>query len=334
MTVDGRPVRLDQEFRSPYRRNRIEAQVSAFSYRDPSLVRYRFRIRDGDPWSEPTSHTTFQFYNLTSGRYALRFAASLDGVHWTETPSAVRFAIDRPWFGQWWFLALVFIALAAAVWTVHRVRVVRLVALAEQRTRIAMDLHDAIGSGLGSIGLLAGIGARPATNAERRRDLSGQVAKMAGELGTSLSEIVWSLRPGSETLASLAQYLRERANVTFLETGARFVAEFPETWPDVRLSLTARRNLLLIVLEALHNAAAHAEATEVRLGIASRGSSWALWVQDDGVGIKHGVRPGGGMGTENMKRRAAEIGATLEWSGRAPRGTVVTLILDPSSISA
>ena len=102
----------------------------------------------------------------------------------------------------------------------------------------------------------------------------------------------------------------------------------------MRLSLTARRNLLLIVLEALHNAAAHAEATEVRLGIASRGSSWALWVQDDGVGIEHGVRPGGGMGTENMKRRAAEIGATLEWSGRAPRGTVVTLILDPSSISA
>jgi len=331
LVVEGASRPVTSEFRSPYRRSRFEARVSAFSYRDPSLVRYRFRMNDDEPWSQPTSTPVFQFYNVASGRYALRFAASLDGEHWTETAAPISFRIDRPWFLQLWFVALAVLAMATAAWGVHRVRVSRLLALERQRTRIAMDLHDAIGSGLGSIGLLAGLGSRQATDAETRREISDQIATMASELGMSLSEIVWSLRLGSERLEALAQYLKERANRLFVDGSVRFRTEYPASWPDAPLSLPLRRNLLLIAIEALHNAAKHAQASEVRLGMAPNGPSWSLWVVDDGVGLGRGVHPGTGMGLANMKRRAEEIGATIEWTPGAVTGTRVTVIFDPRS---
>jgi signal transduction histidine kinase len=250
-------------------------------------------------------------------------------VRWTETASPVAFRIDRPWFLQAWFFGVISLAMLAIAYAFHRARLAKLLALERQRGRIAMDLHDAIGSGLGSIGLLAAVGSRPGTAEGRRRELSDQIASMAGDLGTSLSDIVWSLRPGSERLEAVARYLNERANALFVDDTPRRGADFPPSWPDERLSLPLRRSLILIALEALHNAARHAAASEVRLGMARDGAAWSLWVEDDGLGVEHGVAPGSGMGLDNMRRRAAEIGARVEWTAVAPRGTRVTLTFDP-----
>ena len=250
-------------------------------------------------------------------------------MHWTETKAPVKFQVDLPWFRQSWFIAMITLAAATVAWGVHRTRVARLIALERQRAHIAMDLHDAIGSGLGSIGLLAGLGSRQATDAERGREISDQIATMASELGMSLSEIVWSLRLGSESLEALAQYLKERANKMFVDGNVRFRTEFPARWLDAPLSLPLRRNLLLIAIEALQNAATHAVASEVCLGMAPVGSLWSLWVEDDGVGIDRGVHPGTGMGLENMKRRAEETGAKVDWTPGPVKGTRVTVVFDP-----
>ena len=147
----------------------------------------------------------------------------------------------------------------------------------------------------------------------------------------SLSEIVWSLRLGSERLEALAQYLKERANKLFVDGNVRFGTEYPASWPETPLSLPLRRNLLLIAIEALHNAAKHAQASEVRLGMAQNGASWSLWVEDDGVGIDRGVHPGTGMGLANMKRRAEEIGAAIAWAPGDVTGTRVSVVFDPRS---
>jgi signal transduction histidine kinase len=65
----------------------------------------------------------------------------------------------------------------------------------------------------------------------------------------------------------------------------------------------------LIAIEALHNAARHAGATRVVLGLEPDGLRWKLWIEDDGHGP--GATPastGSGLGIESMKRRAEEIG--------------------------
>jgi signal transduction histidine kinase len=76
----------------------------------------------------------------------------------------------------------------------------------------------------------------------------------------------------------------------------------------------------------MHNAARHAEATRVVLGLAPQGRRWKLWVSDNGRGMRpQDLDNANGMGLSNIRQRAAEIGAELSWSGNGTGGTTVTL---------
>ena len=96
------------------------------------------------------------------------------------------------------------------------------------------------------------------------------------------------------------------------------------------MSLAVRRNALLIGAEALHNAARHAGARHVILGLRPEGRRFRLSVRDDGRGIGDALASGssGGLGLENMQRRAHEIGATLSNGSPPGGGTEIVLLFD------
>jgi signal transduction histidine kinase len=203
-------------------------------------------------------------------------------------------------------------------------------ALERQRTRIAMDLHDEMGSGLASIGILAGV--LSAENGERNSDsrIAREVAATAEEMGASLSDIVWSLDPHTATLQELAARLAEHGSRLFADD-VQFDTAFPDEWPAQPLPLPVLRNVLLIGLEALHNAARHAGAEHVLLSLQRHGAAWILTVRDDGDGLPAvaGAR-GRGRGLRSMRRRAGEIGAELACDSKPRSGTAVRLRFDLS----
>src|SRR5262249_43903521 len=80
--VDGQPLSASPSFPRPYRANRLEVRFAALSFRAPELVRYRSRLHDTDPWSEPTRQPRFRFIDLPPGHYRLAVEASLDGAAW------------------------------------------------------------------------------------------------------------------------------------------------------------------------------------------------------------------------------------------------------------
>ncbi|HET7225092.1 MAG TPA: ATP-binding protein [Candidatus Eisenbacteria bacterium] len=324
--ADGRPIRPGESIALPWRRNRLELRFAALSYRDRTLLRYRLRLSPRAPWIE-TREPVFQFVDLSPGRYDGEILASLDGVHWSASAARVRFRVRRPLFLEPAALAGFVLLAAGALLAAHRVRVAFLLRLERQRTRIAMDLHDEMGSGLGSIGILAGLASDPTVDDPSRRRLAGQIAAAADELGSSLADIVGSLRAEGDSLDRFAAALAERAARLFPEESPRLVLAMPERLPAVRLPLEVRRNLQRIAVEALHNVARHARARVVELGLAPDGEGWRLWVADDGRGLTdragNGARPGGGHGLGNMRARAAQIGARLEIATAPGGGTRV-----------
>ena len=150
----------------------------------------------------------------------------------------------------------------------------------------------------------------------------------------SLSDIVWSLRRGGNTLQSLGEHLVERASRLFPGGGPELQLRLPETWPQTPMSLSVRRNIVLIVAEALHNAARHSHARRVTLAMACLGRTWAVTVADDGVGCDPSSAARSGLGRETMRRRAREIGASLDWHSAPGRGTTVTVTFDPAANAA
>ena len=325
--VDDRRVPLDSVLRLPYDRNRLELRFAALSFRDPAQVRHQVRLAPDDPWSESSSGASFRWVDLRPGWYGAEYRASLDGRTWSLRPMRFAFGVSAPWYRTPWAIALALGFVAVVAWIVYRARVAYLLGLERQRTRIAMDLHDEVGSGLASVGILSSVLAADSLSAAERRQTAGDIASAAEELGNALSDIVWSLDPHTATLEELASRLAEHGERLTAHGDIEFVARFPDAWPADRLDVAVRRNVLLIGLEALHNAVRHGNAGELVLTLAPNGDQWELTIRDDGVGLdaRGGRRDGGGHGLRGMRRRAAEIGAWLDVRSAPRDGTTVTV---------
>ncbi len=331
--VDGQPFPLDRSLILPHERNRLELRFAALSFRDRTGLRQEVRLGPDRPWSESGSAPFYRWVDLPAGSYQVEYRASHDGVVWSSTAARFSFIVQPPWYGTWWFIGLMSLTVTGVAMLIYRARVGYLLGLERQRTRIAMDLHDQVGSGLASVGILSGVIAEGDLRGEERRRTAREIADVAEELGHSLSDIVWSLDPRTATLEELATRLAEHGERLFAD-GALFQARFPDEWPSVRSEVAVRRNVLLIGLEALHNAARHSGARHVDLSFLPSGrQAWELTVRDDGAGLTteayDSAVPNRGHGLDGMARRAEEIAATLTVTGDRAHGTTVTVRFHP-----
>ncbi len=313
----------------PWDKNRLEVRFSTLSFRAPHLLRYRVRTVPDDHWTD-TGEPSLQFFGLEPGFYTVELSASLDGRHWSHTPARLSFRVSPPWYRRKWAVALAAALLFAAGYGLYRMRMARVVGLERQRVQIAADLHDDMGAGLGGIGILAGVAAEADTPDAERRALAARVAEMAESLGAGLTDIVWSLRPDSIELESLAHYIVERASAMFAAGEPELVTAFPDPWPAEPLNLAVRRNLQLIALEALRNAARHAKARRVEFGFAHEGRRWTMWISDDGRGLTRlPEERGRGVGLTSMHGRARDMAADLRIDSRPGGGTRVEVRFRP-----
>lgn len=319
---DGAPVRLED------RANTITLQVASLSYRDPPGIRYRVRLSPDAAWSVPAREPTIQLVDLPGGDYDIEVEASADEHTWVAAASTLAFVVDRPWYLRWTVWMTVALAVAAAAVIAIRVRRAVEQRLVAQREAIAMDLHDEVASGLGGIGLMAGLSADGAIDEAARRAAAERIAQTARTLGESLSGIVSALREDGGSLRAVAADVVERASILFPHERPRLVVAYPPVWPEVALDRGVARNLKLIVIEALHNAAKHAAATEVVLAAIADRDRIMFRIEDDGRGAVDDGRSG--LGLVSMRRRARRIAADLTIASQpGGRGTAVVVALEP-----
>jgi signal transduction histidine kinase/ligand-binding sensor domain-containing protein len=293
-------------------------------------LRFQYRLGSDDLWSPASRNRSVVLGALSPGNYRIEIRA-LDASGRPSPDTAIlSMRVLAPFYQQSWFIGIAALLVLAAAAGAYRIRTERLVALERQRTRIAMDLHDEIGSRLGSIGLLADLAREDSLEADDRRVLLDRIAESSSDMGSTLGDIVWSLRSGEVTTASLARHLADHARRPFPERACVLDIELPDDDASVEMSLAARRNVFLIGLEALHNAARHSGAGRVLLQLRPDDRQWLLVVADDGQGFDaRQARNREGFGLETMARRASEIGASLEVSSTLGRGTEIRLRFDP-----
>jgi signal transduction histidine kinase/ligand-binding sensor domain-containing protein len=299
----------------------LELRFAALKYRSRSLLRFEYRLRSGDRWMA-VDQPVLRLVDLKPGHYDVTMRATTDGLNWSSQPASVSFRVTPHWYLRWQWLSIFVAATALAIYLAYRARVAHLVALERQRMRIAMDLHDELGSGLGSIGILSDLAEQDSVAGPDLRAMQSRIGAMARELLSSLSDIVWSLRRSEDTLQALAEYLSRRGAASFPGGTCVLKTEFPEPWRKAPLSLAERRALLLIALEALHNAARHSGASSVTLCVRRDNSEWVISVADNGVGFSSS-NGDVGNGLRNMRIRAEEIGASVSIESAANRGTRV-----------
>ncbi len=327
--VDG--VRSDpaRVLELPYGENLLQLAFAALSYRDPALLRYRVRLASDEPWAE-LARPALQLAETGAGKHVAEISASLDGIAWSP-PTVLAFEVRGPWWRRPWVIAAFAIGFLGIGYAIYRIRVALQLRLERQRVHIAMDLHDEMGSGLGSIGILAALATNTELPESKRRGVAAEIIDAAEGLGESLGDIVWSLRRGSNTLDALVAHILERGARLLPDGIVTLTTDLPSPVPAVPMSLVVCRSLQLVCFEALHNAARHAQAQNVTFGLARVDRRhWRFWVDDDGIGLaREAGTPRGsssGLGLTSMRARAQAIGAELRIGTRSEGGTRVEVV--------
>jgi signal transduction histidine kinase len=330
--VDGQAIAVDGPIVLSHRRNRIELRFSALSFRDPGLLRYEARLRPNAPWVPATGSPSFHFVDLRPGSYHAEVRASLDGLRWSAAPATLSFRVLPPFWLTPWFLALAAAAVAAAAFGLFRYRVAQSLRLERTRTRIAADLHDDIGASLSRIALQSDLLRRTERSHSAGEDRRlGEIAESARALVDSMSDIVWSIDPRRDDLASVIARVREIALDLLEPNGIALDFQTPPGADSLRLAPEQRRHLYLILKEAVHNIAKHAGCRSARIALRAEGGKLHVEVADDGRGFAAGAGgaappPGrGGHGLPNMRDRAAQMRGRLEVRSVPGEGTLISL---------
>jgi signal transduction histidine kinase len=190
-------------------------------------------------------------------------------------------------------------------------------ALAQERRRLAADVHDLIMQDLA----LALANARALADDPAQAQLASTVVE-AGERALAgarsiLSDLI--ARERRPVIEAVEESVRGAARLTPVSFHADGVPTGAQPDPP---TLDA---LIHIGREAVTNAIKHADPLDIEV-VLGRTDEWRLQVRDDGRGFDAGVR-GGGFGLESMKRQAHALGGTLRVRSRAGAGTTVEALL-------
>jgi signal transduction histidine kinase len=201
--------------------------------------------------------------------------------------------------------------------------------IAEERGRIAHDLHDAVAQRLFGLRLTVGaveklLDRDPAAARARL----AEVAVLAREATEELQAAVLELRPASLEEDGLPVTLRKQVEVLdrAYRTGAGPRIEYAEQAPP-ELPPAQEAVVLRVAQEALHNAVRHAGARTVRVTLTGTGAGVRLEVSDDGTGFDTGavLAAGGSLGLRSMLERACSVRGTTTVDSAPGSGTTVRL---------
>ncbi|CAM5710828.1 GAF domain-containing sensor histidine kinase [Streptomyces hirsutus] len=197
--------------------------------------------------------------------------------------------------------------------------------IAEERSRLAHELHDAVSQKLFSLRLTAQAAARLVDrDPSRAKGELQQVAALAAEAAEELRAAVVELRPAALDEDGLVATLRTQVQVLDRAHSARVTF----TARGVRaLPATQEEAVLRVAQEALHNALRHAEADHVDVTLERRGNGAVLRVADDGKGFDPGIirRAGRHLGLVSMRDRASGVGGSLTVESEPGKGAAIEM---------
>jgi signal transduction histidine kinase len=228
---------------------------------------------------------------------------------------------------------------ASAIEHARLLQKTREIAIVEERTRLARDMHDGVAQNLAYLLIQVD---RCLNMVEEGGKLEKQLEQISALLEQNIEELrrnIFDLRPveleGKSILEVLKNFVTEFGQRWNLKTTCVIEGEFVEVSPEVESSLYR------ILQETLSNARQHAQCTELSVKVVIEANQWVtLEVQDNGQGfdtdqvaqdlhrpqaknLSPRERPGKGLGLISMRERANRVGGQLTVESDSLEGTRV-----------
>lgn len=327
-------VDLSQPLKLLYNQNYINIEYTCVDFKNGDKIKFSYFLEGLDvAWNEAGNNTSANYSNLAPGDYIFKLKTSAGNDENGTEIDALKFTILPPFWSTWWFR--IFIALfsggcIAGVVAIYFRRKINIKHRAfeqqqrinSERTRISSELHDDLGSGLTKIVMM---GDQLRKNADfKNEQIISRMSSSARELVDNMNEIIWALNMRNDSLQNLIAHIHKYGYEYFDDTKIKLQVLIPDIIPEAALSGEARRNIFLVVKEALHNISKHSNAEIVSIHIELSGKVILVNISDDGRGLSLD-NPGNGL--RNMKQRMIEIGGTfaIDSPAKNDKGTHVSV---------
>ncbi|HEY6504100.1 MAG TPA: ATP-binding protein, partial [Chitinophagaceae bacterium] len=197
---------------------------------------------------------------------------------------------------------------------------------AKIRARISRDIHDEVGATLSGVALFSEI-AREKLQQHQQNDAQvylDHITTNSKEMIEKMSDIVWTINPLNDSFERIIAKLQSYAVNLCAGKAIRLHLDMDE---QVRLhspSMQARKNIYMLIKEAINNAVKYSGGKNIFLALNKKGDRIEIEIRDDGKGFDK-KRSHEGNGLNNMQARAADLDATFAIDSQEGKGTHIRL---------
>ena len=212
-------------------------------------------------------------------------------------------------------------------------RNIKMLALAEQeriRENLSRDLHDDLASTISTIAIYLTLIRYSLKNTEKKlTELLDKTMALSGDASSAITDLIWAIKPQPESLGNLILRINNNFFTLFKERGIKFSTHSGIDLEQIILNTKTKKNIYLIIKEALNNILKYAEASEVNINVTYQKPFVQLSLADNGIGFDPETVINKGHGLTNMSSRADDIKAYFEIKSALGKGTDIFLSFKP-----
>jgi signal transduction histidine kinase len=200
-------------------------------------------------------------------------------------------------------------------------------ALEKQRNKITADLHDDIGATLSSLQINSSVANQLLDkNPKEAHKVLDKIENQSQNLADKISDIIWSMKPGKEEFMVMSLRIKNFANDILGSTNINYKIQIDPNADVLIKDITTRKNIVLIIKEAINNVAKYSKASQLDIKIELINNDIKIQIIDNGIGFDINQTKGNGIG--NMQKRVEESNGKIAIISSINNGTSILIEIE------
>lgn len=278
---------------------------------------------------------------LEAGKHTIKVRAVDINKQVSSSELVLNFNREIPFYKHWWFVFLIATLLSGLILFIfYRLRIMKQKRMHKQqqrieneRNRITEDLHDDIGSSLSSLRVYSDVaGKLIEKDTEKARYLLDQISTNTSKIMEDIGDIIWSLRSDKHSLFSIDSRIKNFVSEVLGNKDIDYSINIAPAVNETIQHITARKNVVLIVKEAINNIVKYSNASRVTVDLYIQEGVLSIEIADNGKGFNEKeIKKGNGL--RNMQKRTNELNGSFTLFTEPGKGTRLLVKLPVTNIS-
>lgn len=324
----------DSIIRLTYKQNFFSFEYSLLKSNPVADARYAYKLEGFDnSWNDAGTRRYAAYTNVPPGSYRFLVKAAEEKGEPVELITGINIIISPPFWKTWWFYVVGGILFASLLYLFYNYRINQLKKVMKVRARISQDLHDEVGAALSSIHVYSSVASKAMDkDTQRAKEALTQINQNTRQVMENMGDIVWAINTGDAGETAFEAKVKNYGYELLTPLNIQCVYWINKDVDKRLVNIEARKNVLLIVKEAMNNIAKYSEATEAMVKLEFLNKNLRLEIADNGKGFNE-VSSRSGNGLYNMRKRSESLGGSFELSSEKSKGTVLRFAIPITNIS-